>query len=213
MLTIQPITRWPRKLTPAEQRKRGQFKATYSKTLELMESELSDISASNTRVHLAVAQDRIRNDGKLRADAWPIHPGVILSFDKPKIGRVVMPCDAYDHWHTNLRALALSLQALRAVDRYGVTTTGEQYGGWKQLPPGAPTEVRSQEAIDAAAVFVANHGGGVPWKSMLESVESYKAAYRRAARVLHPDSNGGKEMAEWFVLNQSATILDQYHGA
>ena len=212
MLTIEPIRRWPRKLTPADDRRGGTFRASYGKTVQLLESELNAIAASNTRIHLAIDRAEIRRDGQLRADAWPEHPGVILTFDKPGTGRVVMPCDAYEHWHTNLRALALSLKALRSVDRYGVTTSGEQYGGWKQLPPGAQTDIVSQEGIDAAAVFVANHGGGVPFAAVLKSIDTYRAAYRRAAKTLHPDANGGRQREEWFQLNRAAAILDAHHG-
>ena len=48
------------------------------------------------------------------------------------------PCDKYSNWQANLRAIALSLEALRAEDRYGVTRRAEQYKGWaKLLPPNA----------------------------------------------------------------------------
>lgn len=79
----------------------------------------------------------IRADGWPRPDAKPSSPRLILLFTHPVVGGVRYPCDRYSAWETNLRAIALSLQALRAVDRYGVTRRGEQYTGWKALGSGA----------------------------------------------------------------------------
>src|SRR5690606_24676973 len=57
------------------------------------------------------------------------HPGVILSFDS-KVGHLSYPCDTFTSWQDNLRAVALALEALRKLDRYGVTKRGEQYRGF-----------------------------------------------------------------------------------
>lgn len=58
-------------------------------------------------------------------------------------------------WEDNLRAIALALEALRKVDRYGVTRRGEQYTGWKQLTAGdsGPSAERGRRLIaDAGGV-------------------------------------------------------------
>lgn len=49
--------------------------------------------------------------------------------------RLVFATDAYALWEHNVRAIALTLEALRAVDRYG-TTGGRQYAGFRQLQAG-----------------------------------------------------------------------------
>lgn len=41
--------------------------------------------------------------------------------------------DTYTTWQDNLRAIALGLEALRKVERYGITRGTEQYTGWKML--------------------------------------------------------------------------------
>jgi len=52
-----------------------------------------------------------------------------------------MPCDSFKDWEANLRAIALSLERLRAADRYGVTTEEkEQYIGWLRLPATSQTD-------------------------------------------------------------------------
>lgn len=81
----------------------------------------------------------IRLDGQIRASApVPEHPGVILAFDARKLmdnfagskGGLSFVQDHYD----NLRSIALTLEALRTVDRYGGTEHGEQYQGFRTLP-------------------------------------------------------------------------------
>jgi hypothetical protein len=46
-------------------------------------------------------------------------------------GRMVLATDEYEDWQSNARAIALTLEALRAVDRYGATQ-GRQYAGFQQ---------------------------------------------------------------------------------
>src|SRR5579863_10251967 len=60
--------------------------------------------------------------------------GIILTFNS-KHGPLSYPCDKYSNWQANLRAIALSLEALRAVDRYGVTHP-EKCGTLSQLLSG-----------------------------------------------------------------------------
>jgi hypothetical protein len=38
-------------------------------------------------------------------------------------------------WQDNLRAVALGLEALRRVERYGIAQRGEQYAGWRRADP------------------------------------------------------------------------------
>src|SRR5205807_9216809 len=87
----------------------------------------------------------IRMDGLPRRGARPSDPAVIVSFDS-RVGPLRYGCDTFSTHDDNLRAIALALEALRAVDRYGVTKRGEQYQGWSALPPSAkPGMSRSEE--------------------------------------------------------------------
>lgn len=45
----------------------------------------------------------------------------------PRRGHLSYPCDTFTTLQDNLRVIALALEALRMVDRYGVTRRGEQY--------------------------------------------------------------------------------------
>lgn len=52
--------------------------------------------------------------------------------------RLVYATDACQDWRHNVRSIALGLEALRAVDRYGISRRGEQYAGFRgALPAGA----------------------------------------------------------------------------
>lgn len=131
---FHPLTDWPAKATPAVQR-RGwlTFSAGFNDTLKLLENELDKVGARDVVVQVAMRAEDIRTDGWPRASAQASHPGVILSFGS-KHGPHSHLTDTHELWQHNLRAVALGLQALRAVDRYGITTRGEQYTGWKAIP-------------------------------------------------------------------------------
>lgn len=45
--------------------------------------------------------------------------------------RLVYATDACAFWQHNVRSIALGLEALRAVDRYGISRRGEQYAGYR----------------------------------------------------------------------------------
>jgi hypothetical protein len=66
-------------------------------------------------------------------------PGVRIAFES-KYGPLTYATDEFVTRPARLAdqrpRIALALQALRAVDRYGVTKRGEQYTGWKALPAG-----------------------------------------------------------------------------
>jgi hypothetical protein len=179
---FRPWTTWPG--PQPRSRQRGPFRAAYSDTLRLLEKELRHLAAKNIVVQAAVDERDIRQDGMLRSDARPKRPGIILSFDS-KHGPLSYPCDTYSAWEDNLRAIALALEALRAVDRYGVTRRAEQYRGWQQLPP---PESRNPSASDATLVLAQILGRPV------EAYATIDAAIRDAELRTHPDRGGNPEL-------------------
>lgn len=133
---FRPIPLWPQQ-TPADARRsRWTFKAGWSNTLSLLDRELRHLGAENITIGCGLREQDIRIDGWPRSGARePAHPGVEVSFDSPH-GRLVYATDVCERWEHNLRAIGLGLEALRAVDRHGVTRRGEQYAGFKALPAG-----------------------------------------------------------------------------
>lgn len=180
--TYRPITLWPGKQTTS--RKRSAFKAGYQDTLKLLDQELRHLAARSIVFQVALSEEDIRLDGKPRAGSRPAHPGVIIAFDS-KHGPLSYPCDTFNDWESNVRAIALALEHLRTVDRYGVTRRGEQYRGWSQLPPPmvTPAPMDTQRAYDLLKPFA----DGSLNTASLESV------YKASAMATHPDRGGSAE--------------------
>lgn len=192
-----PIERWPG--TPNNSRRRGPFRAAYNDRLGLLKTELRHLGATGVLIQAFLRPDQIRNDGWPRSGATPFAPGVIVTFQDRQGESLSFPCDTYERFEDNLYAIALSLESLRAVDRYGVTQRQEQYQGWKRLE--APTQERVRDrswALSHLAALAQTTPGALSDPHMID------LAYRQAAKRTHPDSGGNVEA---FQLLQDAMRL------
>ncbi len=172
---------------PRKTRKKPPFKVSYGRTLTLLDYELRQVGASGVIIEAGFRLEQLRQDGWPYANAKPSHPAVKISFRNKRGQSLGFPCDTYNSIEGNIRAISLTLEALRAVDRYGVTQTGEQYRGWTALPA-APSAEQSLSRESAIAVIATLAG-----LSYSDAVFDMKAAYRAAARNAHPDSGGTQE--------------------
>lgn len=184
-------------------RVRSQFKAGWSNTLNLLDRELWILGARNVVLQAGFRADQLRQDSWPLGRATPSHPAVIVSFNDSDNRPLSFPCDRYDSYEHNLRAIALSLEALRAVDRHGVTKRGEQYAGFKQI------EAPKQWTVDDAAQFLGAKTG-YPAQMIVEDPDDYRKLYRAAAKTLHPDQGGNPH--EWKLLGDAKALLDLHHG-
>lgn len=194
-ITFRSISTWPDKSTPAIQRKRSPFQATWAKTIDLLEDELGRVDAKNVVIEVDCDPSEIRIDGHLRANAKLRGSGVVVSFDSPK-GALRFPCDRFDDWKANVRGIALSLQALRTVDRYGVTQLAEQYKGWTALPDTRNEQKSKQQAAAEWMVqrLHANTVGVVPSvQEIIGNEDCRRSAYKTLAAMMHPDKTGGDD--------------------
>lgn len=184
-LTFHPLDRWP---YPDRRDRRGHyiFRATWGETLDLLDRELGYLEAFRVVLQADFRERDLRADGWPRADArTPQHPGVILSFES-RVGPQRYATDAHDFWQHNVRGIALGLEALRAVDRYGITRSGEQYAGWKQLTAG------SGITTEAAALHLIGRLAAVPMSELRQP--DRRRAYRHALIRAHPDNGGTSEL-------------------
>lgn len=175
-IRFRPMPIWPYPTTPDYARRSPwAFKAEWHKTLALLRREVSEIGVPGAVVLIGIGlrEHEIRQDGQPRANAGqPQHPGVEISFDaligqhQTRRQRLVYHTDTCVRWRHNVRSIALGLEALRAVDRYGISYSGEQYAGFKALPPGGPS-------IERGLQIVERHG-----------------SLRRALHATHPDHGG-----------------------
>lgn len=200
---VEPLGRWQYPIT-GNRRNAAVFRASWEDTLRLLSTELDNLGCTGAvafRVD-AVAAD-IRQDGMLRARARVGFPGVVVSFAS-RHGPLSYATDAYEQqwtgglssWQANLRAIALGLEALRAVDRYGITRSGEQYTGWL--------------AIEAAATGFATADDALRWLARQVGEEYTPGTdgtglLRRVARKVHPDVGGNR--ADWLLWDQARQLL------
>lgn len=183
-LRVRPLQSWPETLT--RHRVHAPFRSTYDNTRGLLEREVGHLGAREAVIQLALTESEIRVDGTYPlASASPAHPGVVVSFDS-KHGPLRYSTDRFRSWQDNLRAIALALEALRKVDRYGVGSGGEQYRGWNALGSGTP--MRAAMTYDEAQRLLGLDGGAyaVP--------DDVTAAVRRLSKLHHPDVGGDADL-------------------
>ena len=202
--TVQPITDFTIFTTPDHERKGVQFRAEWPATERDLLRELKLLEATAI-LEIAVQPRHVRVDGTLRADvpkSLP-HPGVRLSIESEIHGMMSYTCDTYKarwsgqmaDWQANLRAIVLTLEALRAVDRYGATQ-GEQYAGFKEL-----TATPSGMGHEAAWQLITAAAGQDPGTSL-----DAKVLYRTARASAHPDRNGG-DRTKWDQVEAAGRAL------
>lgn len=124
-----------------------------------------------------------------------------MSFDTKK-GSLRFPCDTYISWEDNLRAIVLTLERLRAIDRYGVTQHAEQYKGWNALPDNRTPDIKRNEALEWLRQKMRDVVG-VADASQYD-VESMR---RKLVVILHPDRRGSD--VEFKQLMAMLKVLEQ----
>lgn len=222
----KPITTWPREQT--KNREYSPFRRTtmsngyrrdeigWTTTQPELERELRALNVREVIVQLALTDRDIRIDGEIRANAKLSHPGVIVTFTAPGKGVLTFACDKWETWQANIRGITKGLEALRLLDRYGITTTGEQYTGWKELPSGVPLAERSQPeelTVEQAGRIVVGWVSGAHdlaqnARTAVEDADYRRYAYRQALKHLHPDA-GGNDSDAFLRLQQAIKLLDE----
>lgn len=214
-IQIRPVVNWPGKENTNP--RRSQFKCGYKNTLQLLDGELDRANTVDGSWFMEMWVDPrdLRLDGQLRANVRVRKPGIIFRFSR-FTGRIMQrsdgtryketqdisyPCDAFDDWQDNLRAVALSMEALRKVERYGVFKYDDIIS--RLALPSAEGSVSTKES---AAAFLAQHSG-VSREEILFSPTAMASAYRKAAGALHPDSGGDKE--DFIKLQEARKVLTQ----
>lgn len=197
-LDIAPLREWPAPLRGQDDRRQSAFAAPLSTTLQQLERELRAVGALEQELLIAIPPEQFRRDGQPRADARALHPGVVLQF-RTDLGRLAYPCDSFTSWQDNLRAITLSLEALRKVDRYGVTAHGEQYRGFLALEAPAAEPSAFATAEDAERWLRRMYQTGEPL--------NLRQLVRKAKRLAHPDAGGTTDIF-LRVVAAERTLLD-----
>lgn len=165
-VTLRPLPEWPYEATPAP--RRAQFasggrwvgdgrggkvwrngrRIGYDQTLRELEYEIDMLDGDDVVIGVGLGEADIRLDGAPRANARPMrHHGVGAHVVAPVV-------------------VTKGLEALRAIDRWGVAKRGQQYAGFALLTAG-PSQV------DLGRQLVEQHG-----------------SVAEALRATHPDTGG-----------------------
>lgn len=215
---FRPIERWTgTRRTP----KRSQFKVSAGRTQHELACELAAIGVRSCVIQADIDESDIRLDGMPRANARQRTPRVVVGFEHPQQGAVSFPSGKYDRLWCNVRAVVKTLEALRAVDRHGVTQRAEQYTGWKQLPSGGDLSrgaivTGSFASVEAAARFLLETARATPVEASVRRVidepDGLKWAYDGAARRAHPDLSTGSD-AVMAKVNAARDMIRTHGGA
>lgn len=170
----------------------SRFRASYRDTLGQLEYELGRLDARDIVIHADIPRGEIRLDGWPRANACFRSPGLTITFES-RHGPLRYDCATYSRMEDNLRAFAMTLRALREVDRHGASR-GEQYRGWAKLPAGGDRETHARRLAEIAGCE------DVPGivRAILVDPDERKRVYRIAAKRAHPDTGGNA--GSWSVL-------------
>lgn len=165
---------WPAGYKRTQERNRSQFKQTMEKAQQFLHKELERLKASDIIVSSNIP---VRKDGLFYTD-WMNRkiedPGVAVYFKHKGKDRVLC-CDTYSSVWENTYAIGKTIEALRAIDRYGVADFLDRaFTGFTAIPESIVTDYK-------------------PWYQVLElqpsaTEEEIKKAYITLSKKLHPDN-------------------------
>lgn len=168
---------WPANVqrTPSHKRSKPQFaEKSWGHTLAEIQRQ---VKLFDGRYATLSTNQPLRQDGMPYASYRKIEdPGVALYFELDG-EQVCFPCDRWVTLGLNMRAIAMNLDAMRAMQRWGVGTVKQQFTGYKALAAENPTE---------------------SWWDVLDCLpqagaEVIQMQYRQLAKAAHPDLGGSAE--------------------
>lgn len=171
----------PRKLYP----ERSRFgERSIDAATSILREELRRLGASNMVLSTNL---RLRNDGlPYSKQAQPRDQGVAVYFTHKK-QPMCFACDRWDRIQDNIYAIAMTIEALRGIERWGSGSMVEQaFTGFVALP--APKDPHDILGVRPGA-----------------AADEIDAAYRQKAKAAHPD-NGGS-VAAMQELNEARAAL------
>lgn len=201
------IVNYPKAETSWDSRKRSQFKTDRDESIRMVGRELELLGAEYWVLEVDYLERDIRVDGTLRKDARAVGPRIVADAETDK-GPLRMACDTYEAAKANIHAIALTLTALRAIDRYGAASKGEQYTGWLALPSVGTTTTRVN---DAWTLLILESGWGFDIPLKERSREKADTVYRQAVKRVHPDTAlGSDERLRAVNIARDAILEDIY---
>lgn len=214
-LTIRPLEKWPRQET--RDRRNDQYKASYDRTLHDLEYEAQRLDVTDgVLIQLDVIESQISIHGALKNGASPRTLKVKVSMDAGTKGTVFFCCDCFTDWRANLRAIVLGMNHLRMVEKTGIVSAGEQYTGFRALPPGIPMPAPKMTVEEAVGVVIKLAESPVllntdQFRAKLKAIMVGEGGqyvfdnhYRAAVKTFHPDRGGNP--TKWQELQDAKKV-------
>lgn len=187
------------------------FTASWADTVELLQREANHLSLNSWQrrsynvdvyVEVDLPASAIRLDGGIKANA-PRERSDIIAVTIPTRdhGDLRMVSARYTSgwaknlsgWQSNVRAVALTLEALRSIERWGAAT-GQQYAGFAALGAGQPIAVGGGLSPAEASALLAEAAGADLTAGETMTAADARWAYRVASKTAHPDRGGDPEL-------------------
>lgn len=176
---------WPLGYKRTKYPTRSRFKGnTFGRCRDFIINEIKRFNGNNVIISTNIP---LRNDGLPYATfKTPEDKGVAVFFEINK-KQYVFCCDKWDRIEDNLHAIGMTIEAMRGIDRWGVSEMIERsFSGFAALPE--PTQARK----DWWDVLSIKSNAGI---------SDIKQAYRDKVKLVHPDSGGSNE--EFIELQQA----------
>jgi hypothetical protein len=168
-------------------RKAGGFAVAYEQAEKELGMELERLGAESAYIS---TDQQLRVDGRPRRDSQPATPGVAVYFVRDG-KELCIPCDRFNSVRDNIRAISLTLEGVRRMERYGTSQMVEAaLSGFTAIP-----------------ATTGPHTGPRAWHEVLgvapdSPIEVRRAAYRALANSKHPDKGGSND--DWLELQRAA---------
>lgn len=192
---------WAR--TPQDERRKSKFghrgsgQVSLSGALYFLREELSRLGAANAVI---TSDLPTRNDGLPYADGRATDPGIAVWFmlpdDRGQMQERVFACDKWRTPAENMQAIALSIEAMRGLDRWGAgDVVARAFAGFNALPPGSGDEhAPPPKKRPWRRVFdIATNLNDVLTKDDLLAL--VRSRHRMQIKAAHPDAGGSHELA------------------
>lgn len=186
---------WPR--TPAHERQRHrQFSVTFGRAVDDIRGEIQRLAGDPEPIistNVVLRLDGYPSASASKAAAAREDPGAAVYWVQDG-ARLSMACDKWDLVEHNLRAITLSIQALRGLERWGSSQIVERaFQGFRALPAAGGADWRLVLKLD----------GGAP-----VSEDVIRARFRQLAAAAHPDNGGSHHDFERLTQARDAALRE-----
>lgn len=179
---------WPR--TPQHRRADATYQVTFNRALE---DALDSIRKMGGRSPIVSSNLKLRQDGLPYANQRePDDSGIAVYWTQDGQQRVIA-CDCWRSRRDNMRAIGLTLEGLRAIQRSGASSILDRaFAGFAALPAAA---------------------SGPDWRAVLglgptANADDVKRAFRGLAREHHPDHGGDPDRFRRLVEARDAAEME-----